>query len=76
MIFKNVLRTIQQKPLLSATFSSLLLVMCVVVIVLILKKRINADRMQIGVLKAMGYSRLTISLNYLTYPLIAATLSS
>ena len=58
--------------LLSATFSSLLLVMCVVVIVLILKKRINADRMQIGVLKAMGYSRLTISLNYLTYPLIAA----
>lgn len=58
--------------LLSNTFSALLLVMCVVVIILILRKRINADRIQIGVLKAMGYSRLTITLNYLTYPLLAA----
>lgn len=58
--------------ILSATFSSLLLIMCIVVIVLILRKRINADRMQIGVLKAMGYSRFVISLNYMTYPLIAA----
>lgn len=58
--------------LLSNTFSALLLVMCIVVIILILRKRINADRVQIGVLKAMGYSRLTITLNYLTYPLLAA----
>lgn len=57
---------------LSTTFSGLLLVMCIVVIILILRKRINADRVQIGVLKAMGYSRLSITLNYLTYPLVAA----
>lgn len=58
--------------LLSNTFSALLLVMCVIIIILILRKRINADRVQIGVLKAMGYNRLTITLHYLTYPLLAA----
>ena len=58
--------------LLSTTFSSVLLIMCIVVIVLILKKRINGDRVQIGVLKAMGYSQVAISLNYVTYPLLAA----
>lgn len=58
--------------LLSTTFSMLLLTMCIVVIILILRKRINSDRIQIGVLKAMGYSRLVITLNYLTYPLVTA----
>ena len=54
---------------LANTFSILLFLMGTVVVIMILKKRINADRMQIGILKAMGYNRTSIMISYLIYPL-------
>ena len=62
--------------LLAQTFSNLLLLMCVVIIALILKKKISADRLQIGTLKALGYSQLSITMSYMVYPLLTAFLGS
>lgn len=67
---------LSSNQLLSMTFTGLLLFMSVVVIVLIMKKRINAERVQIGILKAMGYSRYQIASSYVSYPLLAAILGS
>jgi len=58
--------------LLAMTFSSLLLMMSVLVLILITKKRISAERIQIGILKAMGYKEETIIASYLIYPIIAS----
>ena len=62
--------------LLAQTFSNLLLLMCVVVVTLILKKRINSERLQIGTLKAMGYSQFSIVMSYMIYPVLAALIGS
>ena len=62
--------------LLSMTFTGLLLMMSVIVIVLVMKKRINAERVQIGVLKAIGYSSFQIAVSYVTYPLLATIIGS
>ena len=61
--------------LLATTITSLLLLMCVIVIILIMKKRIHAEKTQIGVLKTMGYRHLII-LSYLVYPLLATTIGN
>ena len=58
--------------LLALTFSGLLLMMSIVVLVLILKKRIQAERVQIGIFKAMGYKERAIIAGYLIYPLLAS----
>ena len=50
--------------------------MSVIVIVLVMKKRINAERVQIGVLKAIGYSSFQIAVSYVTYPLLATIIGS
>lgn len=67
---------LSSNQLLSTTFTGLLLFMSIIVVVLIMKKRVNAERVQIGVLKAMGYSRFQIAIHYVTYPLLAALIGS
>ncbi|MGL4374284.1 MAG: FtsX-like permease family protein [Turicibacter sp.] len=58
--------------LLASVFSNFILIMSIFVIILILRKRLDADRIQIGILKAMGYSNFKISINYALYPVFAA----
>lgn len=48
------------------------LAVSLIVILLITKKRVESSKMQIGILKSLGYSSRTISLGYLIYPLVAA----
>lgn len=57
---------------LAMTFTGLLLMMSVLVLVLITKKRINAERVQIGILKAMGYKEGSIIASYLIFPIFAS----
>ena len=53
-------------------FLYLLLAISVVVITIITKKRIDDERLQIGVLKSLGYSRFSIAVSYLTYPIVGS----
>ena len=52
------------------SFLYLLLSVCAIIILVISKKRIEDERLQIGVLRALGYSRFKIALSYLVYPII------
>ncbi len=67
---------LNSNQLLSMTFTVLLLAMSVFVILLVMKKRINSERVQIGILKAMGYRRYEIALSYLGYPLLSTVFGS
>lgn len=53
-------------------FLYLLLVIAVFIIIVITKKRIDDERLQIGVLKSLGYSRFSIAVSYLVYPIIGS----
>lgn len=53
-------------------FLYLLLAISVVIIMIITKKRIEDERLQIGVLKSLGYSKYSIALSYLVYPIIGS----
>lgn len=53
-------------------FLYLLLSVAVFIIVIITKKRIDDEKLQIGVLKSLGYSPLSIAVSYLVYPIIGA----
>lgn len=53
-------------------FLYLLLGIAVFVIAIITKKRIEDERLQIGVLKSLGYSPITIAVSYLVYPIIGS----
>ncbi len=53
-------------------FLYLLLTISVVVITIITKKRIDDEKLQIGVLKSLGYSRFSIAISYLTYPIVGS----
>lgn len=53
-------------------FLYLLLAVSVVIIVIITKKRIDDERLQIGVLKSLGYNRLSIATSYLVYPIFGS----
>lgn len=55
-------------------FMYLLLSISVIVITIITKKRIDDERMQIGVLKSLGYSRFSIAVSYLTYPIVGSVI--
>lgn len=50
-------------------FMYLLLGISVFVIIVVTKKRIEDERLQIGVLKALGYNRIKIAISYLVYPI-------
>ena len=53
-------------------FLYLLLAISVVVITIITKKRIDDERLQIGVLKSLGYNKYSIAVSYLTYPIVGS----
>lgn len=53
-------------------FLYLLLGIAVFVIAIITKKRIEDEKLQIGVLKSLGYSPFKIAISYLVYPIIGA----
>ena len=53
-------------------FLYLLLAISVVVITIITKKRIDDERLQIGVLKSLGYNKYSVAVSYLTYPIVGS----
>lgn len=53
-------------------FLYLLLAISVLIIIVITKKRIDDERLQIGVLKSLGYNRFSIAISYLVYPIIGS----
>lgn len=53
-------------------FLYLLLGIAVFVIAIITKKRIEDEKLQIGVLKSLGYSPFSIAISYLVYPIIGS----
>lgn len=53
-------------------FLYLLLSISVFIILVITKKRIDDERLQIGVLKSLGYKRYQIAVSYLVYPIIGS----
>ena len=53
-------------------FLYLLLGISVFVIIVITKKRIEDERLQIGVLKSLGYKSYKIAISYLVYPIIGS----
>lgn len=53
-------------------FLYLLLLISVIIILVITKKRIEDERLQIGVLKSLGYSRFSIATSYLVYPILGS----
>ena len=53
-------------------FLYLLLSISVIIIIIINKKRIEDERLQIGVLKSLGYRKSAIAISYLVYPIIGS----
>ncbi len=53
-------------------FLYLLLTISVIIILIVTKKRIEDERLQIGVLKSLGYSKYSIALSYLVYPILGS----
>lgn len=53
-------------------FMYLLLAISVLIIVVITKKRIDDERLQIGVLKSLGYNKYSIATSYLVYPVLGS----
>ncbi|MDD3453064.1 MAG: ABC transporter permease [Bacilli bacterium] len=53
-------------------FLYVLLGISVVIIMIITKKRIDDERLQIGVLKSLGYNKYSIATSYLVYPIIGS----
>lgn len=54
----------------SEYFMYLLLGIAAIITIIITKKRIETEKKQIGILKAMGYNNIAITLSYLLYPII------
>lgn len=53
-------------------FLYLLLSISVLIIIVITKKRIDDERLQIGVLKSLGYNKFSIATSYLVYPVVGS----
>ena len=53
-------------------FLYLLLTISVIIIIIITKKRIEDERLQIGVLKSLGYNKFSIAASYLVYPIVGS----
>ncbi|WP_172793095.1 ABC transporter permease [endosymbiont 'TC1' of Trimyema compressum] len=67
---------IKADKVISNVFVTFLLLITAIIIVLIVRKRINGERKQIGVLKALGYSPFKIANSYLVYPIIISITGS
>ncbi len=63
---------LQNIKIFSNSFLYLLLFISSIVILIIIKKRIETEKLQIGVLKALGYNRIKIAVSYLVYPVIGS----
>lgn len=61
---------IQTNRIFSEYFMYLLLGIAAVITIIITKKRIENEKKQIGILKAMGYNNLSITTSYLLYPIL------
>ncbi|HWQ80518.1 MAG TPA: FtsX-like permease family protein [Anaerovoracaceae bacterium] len=61
---------------LAAIFPMLFFIASAVIIYITMTRMIENQRMLMGVLKALGYSNLEITLHYLTYPLLVGVLGS
>lgn len=76
----NILRVntleaeIKTDRLFAQYFLYLLLAISIFVIIVITKKRIEDERLQIGVLKSLGYRSFGIAISYLVYPIIGSLL--
>lgn len=55
-------------------FLYLLLAISVIIIIIITKKRIEDERLQIGVLKSLGYNKFSIAASYLVYPVLGSVI--
>ncbi|MFV0249625.1 MAG: FtsX-like permease family protein [Bacilli bacterium] len=53
-------------------FLYLLLSISVFIILIVTKKRIDDEKLQIGVLKSLGYNRYSIAFSYLVYPIVGS----
>ncbi|HHW68787.1 MAG TPA: FtsX-like permease family protein [Tenericutes bacterium] len=53
-------------------FLYVLLGVAVFIILIITKKRIDDERLQIGVLKSLGYQKWSVAISYLVYPVIGS----
>ncbi len=53
-------------------FLYVLLAIAVFIIVMVMKKRIDDEKLQIGVLKSLGYSTPMIAAGYLVYPIVGS----
>lgn len=53
-------------------FLYVLLIISILIIIVITKKRIDDERLQIGVLKSLGYNRFSIAFSYLVYPIVGS----
>ncbi len=60
----------------SNIFVNVLLVISGVIIVIIVKKRIESEKTQVGILKSMGYKASAIASSYLVYPIISVLAGS
>lgn len=63
---------IKNDRLFSKYFLYLLLSISAVIITIITKKRIEDERLQIGVLKSLGYKASSIAVSYLVYPIMGS----
>lgn len=57
-------------------FLYLLLGIASFIVIIIVKKRIEDEKMQIGILKSLGYNSFLISVSYLIYPIIGVLIGS
>lgn len=49
-----------------------LLAIAIFIIIMVMKKRIDDEKRQIGVLKSLGYGTFAISISYLVYPIVSS----
>lgn len=63
---------IKNNRVFTSYFMYLLLAIAIFIIIMIMKKRIEDERLQIGVLKSLGYKTTSIAAGYLVYPLVGA----
>ena len=53
-------------------FMYVLLTIAIFIIIMVMKKRIDDERLQIGVLKSLGYNTYMIAAGYLVYPIVGS----
>ena len=73
---KTLQAEIEQHQMFSAIFPSIFILVSLLTLVTTMSRVISSQRMQIGTLKAMGYSNKTIVLHYLSYGFVLSLTGS